>query len=116
MRRLIAIQAVVFDLDGTLLDRRLSFERFVRDQWERYSRALQSVDREHVQALIERDRDGYAPRKDLFTGTLARFELPSDLAEMLLEDYRVGFPSACVLFPDVLHTLRPFVQRDSSLV
>jgi phosphoglycolate phosphatase-like HAD superfamily hydrolase len=29
------IEAVVFDLDGTLLDRRRSFERFVRDQWER---------------------------------------------------------------------------------
>lgn len=106
MRRLIALQAVVFDLDGTLLDRRLSFERFVRDQWERFSRALQSVDREQwVHTLIERDRDGYAPRKALFAGTLARFELPLDLAETLLEDYRVGFPSACVLFPDAAPTL-----------
>src|SRR5262245_24894170 len=61
------IQAVIFDLDGTLLDRRRSFERFVRDQWQRFAHCLQAVDREqYVQTLIALDRDGYAPRKELF--------------------------------------------------
>jgi phosphoglycolate phosphatase-like HAD superfamily hydrolase len=32
------IQAVVFDLDGTLLDRRRSFEHFMREQWRRAGR------------------------------------------------------------------------------
>jgi putative hydrolase of the HAD superfamily len=36
---------------------------------------------------------------------IARFELPSALAENLLSDYRVGFPSACLLFPDAAQTL-----------
>jgi putative hydrolase of the HAD superfamily len=36
---------------------------------------------------------------------VARFDLPSGLAETLLDDYRAGFPSACVLFPDVADTL-----------
>jgi putative hydrolase of the HAD superfamily len=100
------IQAVVFDLDGTLLDRRRSFERFVRDQWERFAHFLQPVDQEqYVQTLIELDRDGYAPRKELFTGMIAQFELPSGLAETLLNDYRAGFPSACLLFPDAAQTL-----------
>ena len=101
------IQAVVFDLDGTLLDRRQSFERFVRHQWERFADVLQTADQEqYVQTLIERDGDGYLPRKELFTGTMARFQLPSDLAGTLLNDYRAGFPSACVLFPDAVQTLR----------
>jgi putative hydrolase of the HAD superfamily len=99
------LQAVVFDLDGTLLDRRRSFERFVRDQWQRFP-VLHRVDEsQYVNTLIERDRDGYAPRKELFTGMLAQFGLPSDLAEALLRDYRAGFPSACVLFPDARQTL-----------
>jgi len=99
------VRAVVFDLDGTLLDRRLSFERFVRAQWERFG-FLSAVDREqYVQTLIERDRDGYAPRDELFTGMLAQFELPSDLAGTLLKDYRAGFPSSCLLFPDAAETL-----------
>jgi hypothetical protein len=51
--------AVIFDLDGTLLDRRRSFERFVRDQWERFANDLQTADQEqYVQTLIELDRDG----------------------------------------------------------
>lgn len=90
------VRAVVFDLDGTLLDRRLSFARFVRDQWERYAHVLTVVEREeYVQALIARDRDGYAPRDELFTGITARFALPLRLAATLLDDYRCGV-SACV--------------------
>ncbi len=100
------IQAVVFDLDGTLLDRRRSFEQFVRGQWERFFHALGAVDRgQYVQTVIQLDRDGYAPRDGLFSGAMAQFGLPSDLAETLLSDYRAGFPSACVLFPDANHTL-----------
>jgi putative hydrolase of the HAD superfamily len=34
-----------------------------------------------------------------------QFELPSGLAETLLSDYRAGFPSACLLFPDAARTL-----------
>ena len=100
------VHAVIFDLDGTLLDRRRSFLRFVRDQWQRFAHVLQAVDREqYVQTLIALDRDGYAPRQELFTGMIAQFELPSGLSETLLNDYRAGFPSACLLFPDAARTL-----------
>jgi putative hydrolase of the HAD superfamily len=100
------IEAVVFDLDGTLLDRRRSFERFVRGQWERYAHALQPVGQpQYVQMVIQLDRDGYAPRRELFAGVLARLDLPSELGETLLRDYRAGFPSACSLFPDAAQTL-----------
>jgi putative hydrolase of the HAD superfamily len=100
------VQTVVFDLDGTLLDRRRSFERFVRGQWERFAHLLQTVDSEqYVQTLIRLDRDGYGPRKELFTGVIARFELRPGLAEILLNDYRAGFPKACVLFADATQTL-----------
>jgi phosphoglycolate phosphatase-like HAD superfamily hydrolase len=54
------VQAVVFDLDGTLLDRRRSFDRFVRDQWQRFAHFLKAIDQEqYVQTLIDIDRDGY---------------------------------------------------------
>jgi putative hydrolase of the HAD superfamily len=99
------IQAVVFDLDGTLLDRRRSFERFVRDQWTRFANCQTADQEQYVQTLIELDRDGYAPRKSLFTGVIARFGIPSDVADTLLNDYRAGFPNACLLFPDAVRTL-----------
>ena len=100
------VHAVLFDLDGTLLDRRRSFERFVRGQWERFAHVLHTVDLEdYVQVLVERDRDGYAPRKELFSDGIGQFDIPSGLAEALLSDYRDGFPRACLLFPDAAQTL-----------
>ena len=100
------IQAVVFDLDGTLLDRRRSFDRFARDQWTRFAHALHSVPSgEYVRTLIRLDGDGYGPRKELFTALTAHVSLPTNLAGALLTDYRARFPTFCVLFPDVPETL-----------
>jgi putative hydrolase of the HAD superfamily len=100
------IRAVVFDLDGTLLDRRRSFEGFVREQWLRFANRLHPIEQAHyVRTAIERDANGYAPRKELFAGILAPFDLPMALADDLLRDYRAGFPAACVPFPDAGHTL-----------
>lgn len=97
---------MLFDLDGTLLDRRRSFRYFLRDQWKRFYPVVKTIDREeYIEALIELDRDGYAPREELFTGMVSQFDLPTHLAETLLIDYRAGFPSACLLFPDALQTL-----------
>jgi putative hydrolase of the HAD superfamily len=103
---LAGIRAVIFDLDGTLLDRHRSFELFVRDQWTRFADVLHPAGQDdYVRAVIERDREGYGPRGELFTGTVAQFGLPSDLAKSLRDDFKTGFASACVLFPDALPTL-----------
>jgi putative hydrolase of the HAD superfamily len=100
------VQAVVFDLDGTLLDRRKSLDRFLRDQWTRFTDRLGAVGQdEYVRAVVERDRDGHTPGRELFAGMLAHFELPSGLVEPLLSDHRAEFPGACVLFPDAAQAL-----------
>ena len=100
------IQAVLFDLDGTLLDRRRSFAQFARNQWDRFASSLQLVHPDlYVQRLIQRDQDGYAPREELFAGFVDEFDLAPALAEDLLTDYRASFPSSCLLFPDVTETL-----------
>jgi putative hydrolase of the HAD superfamily len=100
------IQAVIFDLDGTLPDRRRSFAAFVRDQHVRFSTFLAGVDQEqYVETLIRLDRDGYGPRRELFSGIVVQFGLGRDLADRLLTDYRSGFPQACMLFPDAVQTI-----------
>ena len=106
MSRAADLQAVIFDLDDTLLDRRGSFHAFVRDQWTRFLPSVDGIDQErYVRTLIELDQDGYGPRKGLFGGLATRFGLPADVADSLLTDYRARFPSACRLFPDALPTL-----------
>jgi len=103
---LAGIRAMLFDLDGTLLDRHQSFERFIRAQWTRFAAVLDPVGQdEYVRAVIERDREGYGPRRGLFAGTVAQFGLPVALADTLRNDFRTGFPGACVLFPDARPTL-----------
>ena len=100
------LQAVVFDLDDTLLDRRGSFDAFVSDQWNRFVPWLHAIDLDqYVQTLTEHDRNGYGPRRGLFAGLTTRFGLPAVVADRLLTDYRTGFPRACRLFPDALSTL-----------
>lgn len=103
---LAGLHAVIFDLDGTLLDRHRSFERFVRDQWSRFAERLGPVRQDdYAEALIELDREGYGPRGGLFAGAVARFGLPAALADSLRNDFRAEFASSCVLFPDALETL-----------
>src|SRR5262245_46962966 len=75
------IHAVLFDFVGTLLDRRLSFDAFMREQWKRFPIVQAVPETEYVQTLVELDRDGYAPRNELFAGMLARFDLPSELED-----------------------------------
>ena len=106
MSRAAELRAVIFDLDDTLLDRRGSFDAFVRDQWTRFVPSVQAIDQEqYVQTLAEQDRDGYGPRKGLFASLTTRFGLSADVADSLLTDYRAKFPSACRLFPDAVPTL-----------
>jgi putative hydrolase of the HAD superfamily len=110
------IRAALFDLDGTLLDRRRSFECFVREQWLRFAERLHPIDQAHyVRLAIECDANGYAPRKELFAGLLAPFDLSSDLADDLLRDYRAEFPRACVLFSDAGRTLSSLRARGLKL-
>lgn len=107
------VRAVIFDLDGTLLDRRGSFERFVRAQWQRFANVLAPLEQDrYVQLLREADRDGYGPRSELYSGIVTQFQFPAELAQTLLADYRAGFPSACSLFADAARTLSALRESD----
>jgi FMN phosphatase YigB (HAD superfamily) len=100
------IHAVLFDLDGTLLDRRRSFELFVRKQRERFVSSLGVVDSDrYVQTLVRLDRDGYGPREELFTGLVSEFDLPPPLATDLLVDYRAGFRAPAWKFSTSIRSL-----------
>ena len=100
------IRAVIFDLDGTLLDRHRSFELFARDQWTRFASAVHpAAQDDYVRTLVGLDREGYGPRGQLFSGTVARFGLPAALADTLRKDFRAEFANACVLFPEAMPTL-----------
>ena len=100
------IRAVLFDLDGTLLDRERSLEMFLRGQHERHSAVLSGVTSDAYYATAHRlDRNGHEPRHQLYSRLVAEFDLPVSLSNALLADFEERFPKTCVLFPEVLSTL-----------
>jgi putative hydrolase of the HAD superfamily len=67
-----SIEAVLFDLDDTLIDRAAGFRRFCVDLY-RSSTAMQRVSNESeaVERIIELDRSGMSDRHELFTEVLS---------------------------------------------
>jgi putative hydrolase of the HAD superfamily len=100
------IRAVLFDLDGTLLDRRASFASFMRRQWERFEPALEGVSSSrYLEAAIRTDNNGTAPRSQAFAEMAAVLDLSPTLEQALLADFRERFAGACKLFPGADRTL-----------
>lgn len=52
------IKAVVFDLDGTLLDRETSLKHFIEDQYDRMG-IVNVAKSKYVNTFIELDQRGY---------------------------------------------------------
>lgn len=100
------IRAVLFDLDGTLLDRKLAHERFMLDQATRFSADLPGVlPQAYLDVAVRFDRNGTAARKEAFPRIARELALSDELTERLMDDYRAGFPASCTLFPGVEETL-----------
>ena len=100
-----SIKAVLFDLDGTLLDRDTSLALFVREQYDRYSQ-FQVVDKDvFVQRFIELDNHGYVWKDKVYQQLIDEFSILGVEWTELLIDYLNGFQRHCVGFPNLMNML-----------
>lgn len=105
------MEAVFFDLDGTLLDRNASLIKFIDDQYERYKNELRMVDKEFYKSrFIELDCRGYVWKDRVYKQLLQELKITGLEAENLLEDYATNFKQSCVPFPN-LHDVLDKLQR-----
>lgn len=92
------IKAVLFDLDGTLLDRDKSLALFIEDQYDRYPELHNVQKNDFTQRFIELDQHGYVWKDRVYQQLLDEFAIGSISWEELLEDYLHSFQKHCVGF------------------
>lgn len=99
------IQALLFDLDGTLLNREMSLVRFIADQHLRLIAPISNCPADVYQTLfIEWDQRGLVWKDRVYQQLVAHFQLDVS-PEMLLDDYLTGFAKTSVLFPGTISLL-----------
>jgi len=98
-------QAILFDLDNTLLDRTRTFRAFVDRLVETYLGHLAPAE-ELCAMIIERDRDGYKDKSELFAELVE--ELPwqrQPTAAELMAFYIEHYVREAVMMPEARETL-----------
>ncbi|SFF56813.1 putative hydrolase of the HAD superfamily [Halobacillus alkaliphilus] len=106
------IKAIIFDLDGTLLNRDDSLKIFISKQHDRLNKWLRHIPKEeYIQRFIELDDHGYVWKDEVFEQLMKEFEIEEISLHELLEDYLYFFKDSCVPFPDLLETLKELKQN-----
>ncbi len=104
------IKAILFDLDGTLLNREASVQAFIRDQYERKIKVLGSVEKDqYCMRFIELDNNGYTWKDQVYHQIVHEYRLDIS-SEELLDDYIDFFQNHCVAFEGMVELINGLKQ------
>ncbi|TYS70419.1 HAD family hydrolase [Sutcliffiella horikoshii] len=110
------IRAVIFDLDGTLLNRDVSLKKFVDDQYERCKQAFRHIHKNtYIERFLELDARGYVWKDRVYQQLVAEFLIDRLTWKELLDDYIHQFPFHCTPFDNVENTLKRLSEDNLSL-
>ncbi|UOQ92698.1 HAD family hydrolase [Halobacillus shinanisalinarum] len=100
------IQAVLFDLDRTLLDRDQSLKNFVKKQYDSFQSLHQYIERdEFLERFIELDEGGYQPKEQVYKQLVARYYMDTINDQKLLDHYYNFFSEECIGFKGMCEML-----------
>lgn len=107
------IHAVLFDLDGTLLDRRQSLERFIHDQYNHFSLHFMNIEQsEYCSRFLELDNNGYTWKDKVYATLIGEYNITTLTSEQLLHDYITNFQHHCIPFPNMHELLQQLTQQN----
>ncbi|WP_408010602.1 HAD family hydrolase [Pseudalkalibacillus sp. A8] len=107
------IKGLMFDLDGTLLDRTKSLQEFVCKQYDRYIDSLEKVTlQSYMDDFLNYDQNGYKHKKKVYRSIVEKYKLNQEWYDLLLDDYYKEFHNHC-LPVDGLDEVISYLQRSS---
>ncbi|MEK5216045.1 HAD family hydrolase [Psychrobacillus sp. FSL H8-0487] len=106
------IKAVLFDLDGTLLNRDESLKLFADKQYDRFSHLIGPITKDvYTARLIQLDSRGYVWKDKVYSQLAEEFGITKITWQELLEDYLSEFKYCCVPFDNLLLMLEKLKER-----
>lgn len=106
------IKAVVFDLEGTLLDRVKSRDKFIEEQYERFHDYFVHVQlADYKKRFIELDDDEDNDKPDLYKAIIKHFHIDRLTWKDLFNDFEMHFYRYVFPYYDTLYTLERLVQK-----
>jgi putative hydrolase of the HAD superfamily len=106
------VKSVLFDLDGTLLDRDASVEQFISAQYGRLALHLNHISKtDYVTRFIELDCHGHVWKDQVYQALVAEFEIRGISWQSLLADYETQFQFYCVPFLGLVEMLSVLKQQ-----
>lgn len=100
------IKAILFDLDGTLLDRQSSLIKFIDYQYDKFIDYLNHIDKNAFKSkFIELDQNGYVWKDKVYAQLINIFNIIDLSADDLQDDYINNFCNQCLPYPNLKETL-----------